>query len=183
MLEFLIGFLAVNLVGGLLIMLGPGQFLTHHVPKLRPPAKHIIELVAGVVLITIAIGLWTGRRTLGRRKPPSFRGSKRTGLALGVSIAAVEFPTALPYFAAIAVIVGTEATIPIQVAMLVIFNLAFLAPVLAILLMLVVSGDNAEKSVAALNAWLLRHWPGVLAAMAALIGLSISALGLIGLLA
>jgi cytochrome c biogenesis protein CcdA len=73
--EFLVGFLAVNVAGGLLIMFGPGQLLLDVLPKPKPLTKHIIEIVAGTILIAIAVGLWTGRRTLGRRTPPTFAGS------------------------------------------------------------------------------------------------------------
>lgn len=179
--EFLIGFLVVNLLGGLVIMLGPGQLLLSLVPKPKPVTKHIIELIAGVVLIVIAILLWSGRRALGRRTPPTFTPGKRSGVTLGAGIAAVELPTALPYFAAIAVIVGSGAALPGKVLALVAYNVAFLAPVLAMLFTLFVLGDAARQPLARANGWVLRHWPGVLAAVAALLGVSISVLGVLGL--
>jgi cytochrome c biogenesis protein CcdA len=181
--ELLIGFLAVNVTGGLLIMLGPGQLLLDIVPKPKPLTKHIIELVAGLVLIGIAAGLWTGRRSLGRRTPPTFAPGKRFGVMLGVGIGAVELPTAVPYFAAIAVIVGSGVAVVGQVAMLLIYNAAFVAPVTAILFALLVLGDQAKQPLARVNLWVLAHWPGVLAALAAAIGVIVLALGLIGLIA
>ncbi len=180
--EFLIGFLAVNVAGGLLLMLGPGQLLLDLVPKPKPITKHILEVIAGVVLIGLAIGLWTGRRALGRRNPPTFSGGRRTGVMLGVGIAAVELPTALPYFAAIAVIVGSGVAIPGQVAMLLLYNVAFLAPIVAILFTLLVLGDAARQPLARANLWVLGHWPTVLAGLAALIGVSLLGLGLFELL-
>ncbi len=131
--EFMAGVFAVNLLGGLVIMLGPGQLLLSLVPKPDPTTKHIIELVAGAALIVIAVLLWSGRQALGRRKPPVFKGNRRSGVWLGAGIAAVELPTALPYFAAIAVIVGSDAAIPGQVAALLVYNAAFLAPIGAML--------------------------------------------------
>ena len=92
LIEFLIGVLVVNLLGGLVIMLGPGQLLLSLVPKPDPTTKHIIELVAGAALIVIAVLLWFGRQGLGRRKPPVFSGNGRSGVMLGAGIAAVEFP-------------------------------------------------------------------------------------------
>jgi cytochrome c biogenesis protein CcdA len=179
--EFLIGFLAVNVAGGLLIMLGPGQLLLDLLPKPKPVTKHILEVVAGVALLVLAVGLWTGRRALRRRDPPTFSGSNRTGVMLGAGIAVVELPTALPYFAAIAVIVGTDAAIPLQVAMLLIYNVAFLAPVMAILFTLLVLGDDAKQPLARVNLWIVAHWPVVLAALASVLGVAVLVLGVTGL--
>jgi hypothetical protein len=179
--EFLIGFLAVNVVGGLVILLGPGELLLSLVPKPKPVAKHILEVVAGVVLIGIAIGLWAGRDTLKRHNPPTFEGGKRTGVKLGAGIAIVELPTAMPYFAAIAVIIGSGVGLVGKIAMLLIYNVAFLAPVFAILFTLLVLGDDARQPLARVNLWVLGHWPGVLAALAAVIGVSVLTLGVVGL--
>jgi cytochrome c biogenesis protein CcdA len=179
--EFLAGFLGVNLLGGLLVMLGPGELLLGIVPKPRATARHVIEVIAGLALLTIAVLLWSGRRALGRRKPPTSSGSKRTGFMLGAGLAAVELPTALPYFAAIAVIVGSGLSISGRVLALVLFNVAFIAPVLAILLALVILGDSVREPLARIHAWILRHWPSLLACIAALAGAAILAAGVTGL--
>lgn len=181
--EFMLGFLAVSVAAGLVIVLGPGQLLLDLVPKPKPITKHIIELVAGVVLIGVAVGLWSGRRALRRRDPPTFRGSQRSGVMLGIGIAAVELPTAIPYFAAIAVIVGSGVAAVGKLAMLMIYNAAFLAPLVAILLTLLVLGEDAKQPLTRFNLWVLAHWPGVLAGLAALIGVSILTLGVTGLIA
>ncbi len=179
--EFLVGFLAINVAAGLLIMLGPGQIILDLLPKPKPLTKHIIETVAGVALLGIATGLWTGRRALRRRSPPTFAPGRRTGVMLGAAIAAVELPTALPYFAAIAVIVGSDAVIPAQIATLLSFNVVFVAPVWAILFTLLVLGDDAQQPLARVNLWVLGHWPGVLAMLAATVGICVLVLGIIGL--
>ena len=179
--EFMAGVFAVNLLGGLVIMLGPGQLLLSLVPRPDPTTKHIIELVAGAALLVIAVLLWSGRQALGRRKPPVFKGNRRSGVWLGAGIAAVELPTALPYFAAIAVIVGSDAAIPGQVAALLVYNAAFLAPIGAMLVTVLILGDAAKQPLARVNHWVLGHWPTVLAALASLIGVCIFLLGLAGL--
>jgi cytochrome c biogenesis protein CcdA len=179
--EFLVGFVGVNLLGGLIVMLGPGELVLGLVPKPRPTARNIIEVVAGVALLVIAVLLWSGRRALGRRKPPSSGANKRTGVVLGAGIAVVELPTALPYYAAIAVIVGSGLSIPSMVLMLVLFNVAFVAPVLGILLALVILGDSVREPLARVHRWILKHWPGVLAVIAALAGAALLALGVSGL--
>jgi cytochrome c biogenesis protein CcdA len=180
--EFMIGVLAVNVLAGLLIVLGPGELLLAIVPKPKPLTKHIIELVAGACLISLAVGLWSGRRTLGRSTPPGFTGRGRSGLALGAGVAAVELPTALPYFAAIAVIVGSGAALVGKVVLLGVYNIAFVVPVAGILVSLVVLGDAATQPLARANRWVLAHWPHVLAALAMVLGTVVALLGVIGLL-
>ena len=179
--EFLIGFLAVNLVGGLILVFGPGQLVLAVLPKPSPTAKHIIELVAGVILLAGAIGTWAGRRALRRHTPPTFSGGKRTGVELGAGIAAVELPTAFPYFAAVAVIVGSVGTIPGKFVLLIVYNAAFLSPILAILATVIVLGDAAEAPLRRINHWVLWFWPHVLAGLAAVIGIALVGLGLTAL--
>src|SRR4051794_23955508 len=98
--EFLAGFLAVNFLGGLVVMLGPGRLLLALLPRPSDEAKHIIELIAGVALLVLAALLWVRRVKLRERQLPTASG-RRTGVMLGAGLAAVELPTALPYFAAI----------------------------------------------------------------------------------
>jgi cytochrome c biogenesis protein CcdA len=180
--EFLIGFVAVNLIGGLLIMLGPGELILSLVPKPKPVTLHILEVVAGIALIVISVGLWSGRRTLGRKKPPSFEAGGRTGIKLGAGIALIELPTALPYFAAIAVIVGSGVGIPGKIAMLVLYNIAFVLPIIAILVALLIVGDRAKEPLGKVNTWIVEHWPVALASLAGVLGVAVFAVGLAGLL-
>ena len=53
---------------------------------------------------------------------------------LGATITAVELPTAFPYFAAIAAIVGAGTRARARVVLLVMFNLCFVLPLIAIVL-------------------------------------------------
>src|SRR5436305_2766233 len=68
--QFTIGVFAVNLFAGVVLAIGPGRLLLGLVPHPRGTVRHIIELVAGVVLLTVAVALWTGRRSLARRELP-----------------------------------------------------------------------------------------------------------------
>ena len=100
---------------------------------------------------------------------------------LGVTIMAVELPTAFPYFAAIAAIVAADVS-PVKEALyLVLFNVCFVLPLLAILLTLELAGSRAQDLLARGRAKLEVRWPVTLAVVALLAGLFVTLLGVTGL--
>jgi cytochrome c biogenesis protein CcdA len=178
---FTAGVFAVNLLAGLLIMLGPGQWLLSLIPRPNAATKHIIELLAGTIILVLAAGLWFGRRTFARSKLPTVETKGGPGLALGAGIGAIELPTALPYFAAIAAITDSGFSISVRVAMLVAYNVVFVLPLVSILIAVEVLGDNSRRVLGRANQWLQAHWPVLLAGLGLIVGIVILALGLVGL--
>jgi cytochrome c biogenesis protein CcdA len=179
--EFAIGIFAVNLIGGALIALGPGQLLLALVPRPSATATHVTEVVIGAVIIAAAAVLWSQRRQLAVRRLPGVKGDRGPGFALGAGISLLELPTAFPYFAAIAAIVASNAPVTQQITLLVLFNLAFVLPVLAILFALVAFGTRADPVLRAASDWLQRDWPVVLAALGLVVGAAVLGLGAMGL--
>ena len=180
--QFTIGVFSVTLVGGLVLTIGPGRLLLGLVPHPQGTVKHVIELVAGVVLLIAAVALWVGRRSLARRELPGGAGGGRSALLLGASIAAIELPTAVPYFAVIAAIVASTASVPQEIGLLVLYNLAFVLPLLAILVLMLVAGHRADPWLQKGGAWLQRQWPAVLAGLLTFVGSLLAIVGGSGLL-
>jgi cytochrome c biogenesis protein CcdA len=178
---FILGVFSVTLLGGLLIMLGPGQLLLALIPQPSATAKYVTELVAGVAILALAAVLWLRRKAFARRKLPTAKARGGSSLALGAGIAAIELPTALPYLAAIALITGSGFSIAVRLGMLVAFNLVFVLPLLAILLTVELLGEDAGTVLGRANRWLQRRWPVLLAGLGALIGLGVLAFGLAGI--
>jgi hypothetical protein len=58
--QFTIGAFAVNFVVGLVLTIGPGRLLIGLVPHPQRAVRHVIELVAGTVLLGVAVALWRG---------------------------------------------------------------------------------------------------------------------------
>jgi cytochrome c biogenesis protein CcdA len=173
---------AVYLGGGLIIVLGPGQLLLSLVPHPGHHLSYILELVAGVAMLTASAFLFGYRDRLGRREAgPEIRTDARSSALLGATITAVELPTAFPYFAAIAAVVGSGADVVRQVILLVLFNLCFIAPLLAILATLTFAGPNAQRLLTTGREKLEANWPVVLATLALLAGLFVTFLGITGL--
>jgi cytochrome c biogenesis protein CcdA len=177
---FTLGVFAVFFVGGALLVLGPGQLLLAEVPRPGQDTKHIVELIGGAVLVITAIVLWLKRRRLAERPLP--RGeSGRGSFALGVTISAVELPTAFPYFAAIAAIVDSDAGVVRQAIYLLVFNVVFILPLIGIVVALAVAGERAEPTVERVRAWFERHWPALAAGIVGGAGVLLLAFGGAGL--
>ena len=180
---FALGVFSVNLCAGIVLALGPGRLLAHVLPRPDRTVRHALELAAGLVLLAIAAGLWAARRRLTGRELPLRRGGGGSALAVGATIAAVELPTAAPYLGVIAAIVAADPSVPQTIALLALFCGAFIAPLLAIIAVLLVAGERAAPLLARCGAWLERQWPVVLAAVLLLVGAGLTIAGASGLLA
>jgi cytochrome c biogenesis protein CcdA len=179
--EFTIGVFAVNLAAGVLLTIGPGRLLLGLVPHPRGTGKHVIELVVGAALLATAVAVWLGRRKLARKELPMRGGGRGSALITGASLAAVELPTAAPYFAVIAGIVASDAAIPQEVGLLVLYNVAFVLPLLAIIVVLLVARERADPLLRRGGEWVQRRWPVVLAGLLLLVGSVLAILGGTGL--
>jgi cytochrome c biogenesis protein CcdA len=178
---FAAGVFAVNVVAGVALTLGPGRLLIGLVPHPRDTVKYVLEVLAGVLLIAVAIALWRGRRSLARRELPLREGGGGSAFITGASIAAVEFPTALPYFAVIAAIAASSAG-PLQViGLLTLYAVGFVLPLLAIVVILLVVGERADPWLLKAGVWLQQRWPVVLAALLLLVGGALTVIGGVGL--
>ncbi len=178
--EFTIGVFLVYLIGGAVIALGPGQLLLSLVPKPNADTRHTLEVIAGAAMIAAAIWLWRNRGRLADRELPATRTQGRSAGILGATITAVELPTAFPYFAVIAAIVGSGLGPPRQIALLVLFNICFVLPLVGIAATLWLAGDRAGRILAIGRNFLQRYWPILLAGLALLAGIFVVLLGATG---
>lgn len=180
-LEFTLGVFVVFLAGGALMAIGPGQAILALVPHPRATTRYVLETVAGAAMLLAGVLLWRHRRRLAERQLPAEPRSKRGSAILGAGIAAVEFPTAFPYFAAIVAVVGSGLGLGRQLTLLVIYNLAFVLPQIIILVILTVAPQNAERLLGRARDALQARWPEILAIVAILAGVFVLLLGLTGL--
>jgi cytochrome c biogenesis protein CcdA len=181
-MQFTLGVFAVYLIGGLAVALGPGELVLDLVPHPRPGLKYLFEIIGGVVLLTLAGVLWAFRTLLAKRELPEVRADSRSSLVLGATITALELPTAFPYFAAIAAVVGSGFGIWHQVFLILIFNVTFVLPLLAIVLILQFAGPNADRVLTSSRRWLERHWPVALAVVGLVAGTFCVFIGITGLI-
>lgn len=178
--EFTLGVFAVYLLGGLAIALGPGQLILSLVPRPSHHVTHLIEIAVGVAMIGAAALLWRHRAGLALRDPPDLDPKSKSSALLGATITVVELPTAFPYFAAIAAVVGADVDPVRTLVLIVIFNVCFILPLLGIVATLTFAGDRSERILAVGRDFLQRRWPVILAGLALLAGLFVVFLGVTG---
>ena len=181
LIQFTLAVVAVNFVGGAVIALGPGQVILHLVPHPHATARYILETIAGVVMLIAAVVLWVKRKSLRRRELLSASAEGKSAILLGVTISAVELPTAFPYFAAIAAIVGSDIGPVRQLVALALYNIAFVLPLIVMILLLEFAGEEAKHIIESARDWLQRHWPTLVAVLALVAGVFVTLLGVTGL--
>lgn len=175
-LEFTLAVFVVHLAGGAILVLGPGELLLSLVNKLDPSTRDLLELGAGMALLVAGIVLWTKRRRLRQKDLPSPNPKRKSAILLGATIIAAELPTAFPYFAAIAAIVGSGNDTGAQLALLGAYNLCFILPLVAILMTLVVAGEHADELLTRARTVTERRWPEVFAVLLSLLGFAVAGL-------
>jgi cytochrome c biogenesis protein CcdA len=180
-LQFAAGTFVVFAVGGLILTLGPGRAILALVPRPSPTARYILETVAGVAMLVIAAVVWFRRQKLGHREAARSAPKRRSPLVMGAGIAIVELPTAFPYFATIIAIVGSGLSLWRQLVLLGIYNVCFVLPLLAIVVMVAFAGDRAVTLLSRARRFMHDHWPVLVVVVALVVGIFVTTLGVTGL--
>jgi cytochrome c biogenesis protein CcdA len=162
------------------LAVGPGQALLAAVARPGPRETHLFELVLGGLALAVAVVLWFRRDGVAHRVLAHERRTTGSSFALGAAITSVELPTAFPYFAVIAAVVGSDQSLPRQLVLIVIFNAAFIAPLAAIAALRRFAGERVERPLASLRARLDRHTGALVAAVTAVLALALLLVGAVG---
>ena len=179
---FIAGVFVVNLVGGLLILLGPGQALLALIPRPGVELRHLLELCLGVGLLLLAAVLWLGRKQVAHHVARNQGRIDRSSFLVGAGIMAVELPTAVPYFAAIAAIVGSGKNVSTQIGLLVVFNAVFIAPLPAILGVRLLAGKRGQRWLEGLRAYLDERLALLIPGLILGVGVALIVLGTVGVI-
>src|SRR6476619_4327377 len=160
---FLAGFFAVNLVGGILLLLAGGALLDA-LPHLSRHATHLLELVLGCAALVGGAFVLAARRRLNARFHGAEAGGGRAAPIAGAVIAGIELPTAIPYLGTIAVLAESDASVVAQVAILALTTL-----------------DSAERRIEGLRTWLNAHGATVVGVILLVVGTVLVVVGARGL--
>lgn len=180
--SFTAGVFAVNMAGGLLLTLGPGKLIFSAIPHVGAHTKHLLELVAGLAVLALFPVLWRARNRLAH----GFAGETHLGggstFALGAGIALAELPTAFPYFVAIAAIAGSASSLHVEAALVLLFNVIWLLPLLAIVAICIRPGAHGGRALTWLRVKLDLWAPYLIPLVVLIVGVALFVLGGIGLL-
>jgi hypothetical protein len=100
---------------------------------------------------------------------------------LGAGIAGVELLTAFPYFAVIAMLLGSSVSGPSKISLLVLYNLIYVLPLIAIVVIRAVMGEKGAELLLPISNWIQTHWPMVVAPVAVVAGAGITVFGILEL--
>jgi cytochrome c biogenesis protein CcdA len=180
--SFTIAAWIVTFLFGLAFALGLGDLILSLVPKPTATVKYWLITVAGFVLVLGGAGVWIRRNSLARQEPATGR-SRSHGSAglIGAGIAGLELLTAFPYFAAIAMIVGSGVSGPEKLALLILYCVIYTLPLIAIAVAFAILGEGAERRLAPVGAWLFANWPLIVAPITAGLGLVVFVFGIVEL--
>ena len=178
---FTSGVFVVSTAGGLVLVFGPGRALLHFVSHPRPFVQHLIEAVAGAAILIAAVFLWLTRERVARRLAEQRPRRSGSAFLLGAGIMATELPTAFPYFGALIAVSEGAHGAPADIALVLAYNLVFVALLLILLAILVVRGERGAVVAERLRTRLIRHAPVALPALLGLLGLGLLVVGAVSL--
>ncbi|MFL5861041.1 MAG: GAP family protein [Solirubrobacteraceae bacterium] len=172
----------VTFVFGLALALGLGDLILALVPKPGRTVKYAMITVGGAVLLAGGAIVWLRRRSLvSTAASDDQHNSHRPAALMGAGIAGIELLTAFPYFAAIAMIVGSGVSGAERLLLLILYCVIYTLPLIGIAVLIAVMGERAERILGPVGKWLSGHWPAVVAPLTVAFGSAVLAFGIVQL--
>jgi cytochrome c biogenesis protein CcdA len=136
----LVTYLAVGLALTLGLGLTPSAVL-------ESDAAYLAQGVLGAAMLAYAVAAPGRRRGRGPVEPRRLPAAGRPAavFALGVAVTVLELPTALPYLGAVGAITRAELAVAEWLPLLLLYNLIFVVPPLALLAGHLALGDRADR--------------------------------------
>ncbi len=152
LLAYIAGIVVSYLTLGIAMMLGAGAVLRHWGETLDHPVILAIQLAIGLALL--GYGIFAPKASADdNRPPPQPRIGGLLGMALlGAVVTTIELSTALPYFAAIALMTSGQLTPWQWLPLLLVYNAIFIAPPLLLLGLHLTAGHRMRGR--------FEHWRG-----------------------
>jgi len=154
--SYTLGVFIAYLIGGLVILVGPGPAVIVALRHVQGPLEHCVQIVGGILGLTFAVLLWRARKRANDEPRIRRPRSHASAFALGAGIMTVELPTAFMYFGAISAIIAPRVATPLQISLVITYNALFVAPLIALLAFRHLLGARAERWIVSAEAR-LRH--------------------------
>lgn len=172
----------VTFVFGLALALGLGDLILSFVPKPSATVKFGLMAAAGLVLVIGGTVVWARRDALVSAEPGQERHDPHQPAALlGAGLAGFELLTAFPYFAAIALIVGSGVSLAGKLFLVLLYCVVYMVPLIVIAAVFAVMGERAERMLRPVGDWLLTNWPVIVGPLTLIIGIAVLVFGIVQL--
>jgi cytochrome c biogenesis protein CcdA len=178
---FTLGVFVTSTAGGLVLLFVVGRSVIARFAHPSPHTEHLLEVAIGIALLLVAGLLWALRDRLRAHLDREPADGGRSALLLGAGIMAIELPTAFPYFAAILATLGAVHGAVGQTVFIVLYNLVFVAPLLALTLLVAVTGHRYRDRIDRISTLIRTRGPDFLPPGIAIIGSALVVIGVHGL--
>ncbi|MBW4662396.1 MAG: GAP family protein [Drouetiella hepatica Uher 2000/2452] len=167
--SFITGVFITYWTAGLAVTLGASQ-LTINLPGLPPLLMYTLQLIIGIVLLLVGWNLNKFAGDSQEAKRPAQLTIAQTFL-FGSAATLWDFPTALPYLAAIERIVRSQFDLFTTMGILAIYNIIFVLPLIVLLGLYIYLGEHSTSLMHRFNRSIQKWGPRILRVL--LIGLGI----------
>jgi cytochrome c biogenesis protein CcdA len=177
---FASGVFAASTAGGLVLLFVLGRSVLARFAHPSLHTRHLLELAIGIALLLVAGLLWILRDRLRTHLGRTPAAGGRSAFLLGAGIMAIELPTAFPYFAAILATLGAVHGAIGQTVFLVLYNLVFIAPLVALTLLVALTGHRYHDRITRFSTLIRTRGPDFLPPGIAIIGGALLVIGIHG---
>ena len=164
------------------MLLGPGELLISSLHHVHGPLEHALLAAGGIVALAFGLVAWRSRGQPSDHPSPGRLRTPLGAFALGAAIMAVELPTAFMYFGAISAVLGAHPPLPAEIALLTAYNVVFVAPLIAFVLIARYVGASGDRWLIVANTRMRYVGQVALAGVAGIFGIALMAIGVNGLL-
>ncbi|MBD2730713.1 GAP family protein [Nostoc sp. FACHB-892] len=146
--SFIAGVFITYWTAGLAVVLGASQ-LTINLPGLPPSLMYTLQLIIGIVLLLVGWNLKNAADSQEAKRPAQLTIAQT--FFFGSAATLWDFPTALPYLAAIERIVRSQFDLFTTMGVLAIYNVIFVFPLIALLGLYICLGEHSLNLIQAIN--------------------------------
>ena len=175
------GIFGIYFLGGAILLVGPAALLRLVTKGIDPTVGYIIALTAGIAALVFAVVVWLRRKRMKAFEMPKRALQPGSTLALGAAMTLVDLPTAFPLFIVVATISRENLHRAADLVLLLIYCLAYIVPLLAILGVRALGGDRSEHWVERMRDRVSKWAPTGVAVLSAIFGLILVGYGAYGL--
>ena len=142
----------VSLTLGIVLMLGLDLLLNNMRGLIDSSVVHAVQLAVGALMLLYALAAPDKKTNSTPALPKQY--STTALILLGLTVTLMEAPTAIPYLAAISILISAELSIMQWLPILIIYNFIFITPPLLLLLLQTLLGERIKARLDSFQRWL-----------------------------